>query len=178
MEKLIWQFLTGGFLLSVIALLVWFMKRFVSTNDERHDSTEKKIKAQTEKMDAHVDTMRSTANRMEQGANAMHSKSLEFQQTVNNNLLKFKDQMMDITTEINKIETKADHINGSFDKLEKQAEIMVNTVAAHQKSLSLGAQAIHETRQRLTSIEDDMKSIKVKIGKDSIMIKTKKSEDE
>ena len=176
MEKLLWQFLTGGFLLGVIALLGWFLQRFVRKNDERHDATEKKMEAHGKKMGTHIDDMKGTANQMEKNSNNMHSKALEFQQTVNNNLITFKDQVIEINNEMNRIDAKADKVNGSFSRLETQSENMLNTMEAHQKSLSLGAKAIAHVRERMDGFDKEMKSVKIKLGKDTVMIKTRKED--
>lgn len=168
-----WEFVTGGFLVTVIALLTWFLQRFVSKNDERHDKIEKKIGDHEDKIEVHIDKMKSVASRMEKNSNEMHSKSLQFQQEVNNNLIKFKDQVIEINNELNRIEGKAEHINGAFERIKKDTTTILDTLDAHHKSLSLGAKAMAGLRERMDSMESNIKSIKVSIGKDAIMLKKK-----
>lgn len=151
-------------------LVAFFIARYIKSNDEHHGKIEgvlnnhdKKFQAQDIRSRELNLQMSNTATKMDQAATKLEASNFKFQQGIirdlhdmNKATTKIKGDLTECNVQVGSIGTKITDI--------------AKTVDAHHKSLSLGAKALANQKNKVQNIESEV----VKLKKDFVMIKTKK----
>ncbi len=137
-EPWLWKII-GSFVGALIAIIVFFIHRYIKNNDIRHashkggrDKLYDKMDAQAKVIGSHVHSIKDVAESLKEEALKNREKSLEFQSEVNANLIRFKDQVIEINQEMTQIELKVDKLNTALDSVSNRFDAVVIELAGRR----------------------------------------------
>jgi len=138
------SFLTG--------IVIFFVRRYITTNDEHHKGVEKTLGELKDDLDDHKKKMNDGILQMgkhvvemKSSAAGIREDAAKFQSDMNSELLKVQRATNDVVSDMSTIKKDVKEIHG--------------VVEAHQKSLSLGAQAMVKLRQEFADIKTKVTQI-------------------
>jgi hypothetical protein len=179
----IWQWLTGGFLVTVVGLLGWFLRQYVLDTNAKFDRLEKSSSGIRSDFKAHEQSMReevvrvhTAASRFEAEAAQFKNAGLQFQHGVNQELMRFKDQIHDVGKQVTEVGTRvekvrdiASQLGGQVLACTKAVEKLEGTLLKNEVNIDRVSKAIgmlsvkdKERETQLVKIRDDLHILKTK----------------
>lgn len=134
------------------SLCVFWIKRYIDKNDKHHEEVNGTISGLKKHMGDLTQRISDEATRIGHTALSISKANVDFQQSVNKELLEIHKATNGIKTDLTESRTQVSLIKKELDGL-------VSTVDAHQKSLSMGAQVMAKHREEMSEIKTTIKEL-------------------
>lgn len=152
------------------AIVVWAIKRYIEKNDKHHENVEATLKKHGDEFKARDQKFTDLTAQMTREANKIESTATDMRKTQADFQVQINKELLEIHKATSQIKTDLTDSNSKVGLLKKDLEGLIGTVDKHQKSLSLGAQALHKQREELANVRTEI----VRISEELVIIKDKK----
>lgn len=163
---------------TLLGLCVWFLLRHVNQQDNQFKEVKDGMSKQKGELETIKNQVVDSTTKLQQHSTEIQKTALSFQGTVNQEILNIKKEVLFIEKSVERTSAKAEALEKKIDdnifavnKMNANIKKIDDVVTAHHESLSLGAKAMVQQRDRLMKVETEVREI----GKDVLMFKTKKS---
>lgn len=146
-------------LTTATGIIVFFIKRYIDQNDEHHKGVDKKLTSLKDDLDDHKEKMELAQSAMSRHASDMKNTAADIREDA----AKFQS---DINSEILKVHKATTDVIGDMNTIKKDVKELHSVAEAHQKSLSMGAQAMVKLRSEVL----DIKTKITQIGHDKVLV--------
>lgn len=162
---------------TLLGLAVWFLLRHVNQQDTQFKEVKDGMSKQKGELETIKNQVVESTTKLQLHSTDIQKTALSFQGTVNQEILNIKKEVLFIEKSVERTSAKAEALEKKIDenivavtKMNANVAKIDEVVTAHHKSLSMGAQAMANQREKLAKIETEV----TEIGKDVLLFKTKK----
>jgi chromosome segregation ATPase len=125
--------------------LLFFVRRYISTNDTHHQKVENKLKEIDDTLEDHRDRMSNAMVAIDRSATEIKQSALNFQKEINKEITTVHKSVSEVVADVRVI-------NRAVTDLQ-------STIIKHQESLSLGAKALAKQREEIIGIRTTITKI-------------------
>ena len=143
----------------LFSLCIYLLKKYIDKNDSIHAKVDDRLLQQSASTKEVTNRIEREAGRIDQASAQMVKSQAEFQSNITKELLEIHKGTVAIKTEL--IESKS-----FVGDIKKELQTITGTLEAHQKSLSLGAQAMAKQREEVANL----KTTVTRLGEDVVLI--------
>lgn len=156
----------------LFAGLIWFVKRYIDSNDKHHVAVDVQLKSQGEEFKKTTDRVLTLASTISQEAAKIDRASSEIRKMQADFQVQVNKELLEIHKATGQIKTDLTGTGSQVGLLKKDLEGLITTVEKHQHSLSLGAQAMVKQRDELGQVRSEI----VRISEELVIIKGNKKQ--